>query len=359
MAKLPETPDPHWVWVNDFNLEAGKAYLIDGDSGRVLGMLSTGRDNIVLAMPTDNAAIYSPETYLDRGTRGRRTDLITIYDPVNLAAIDEIEIPPKRAQSSPTFGHVALTDDDRFLTVYNFTPAQSVSIVDVKRRKFLGEIETPGCALAYPFDERRFFSICGDGSLLIITLGEDGKETGRLRSRPFFDWSRDFVSERPVRRGAIWYFLSVEGNVYPVDLSGAEPSFLDEWSLLDAGDRAQSWTISGMQPAAVHQATGRLFTLMHQGDRDSRKDPGKEVWVHDFASHRRLQRITLKDQATAIQVSQDDAPLLYAISVETAILDIYDALTGEHRLRTESIGQIPTMLQTPPTGSRRGLGHAK
>src|SRR5919112_1379943 len=36
---------PHWVWVNDVvfpHMTDGQALLIDGDSGRFLGMLSTG-----------------------------------------------------------------------------------------------------------------------------------------------------------------------------------------------------------------------------------------------------------------------------------------------------------------------------
>src|SRR5580692_971088 len=44
VATLPAA-SPHWVWVNDFvfpHMTDGQARLIDGDSGRFLGMLSTG-----------------------------------------------------------------------------------------------------------------------------------------------------------------------------------------------------------------------------------------------------------------------------------------------------------------------------
>ena len=63
-----------------------------------------------------------------------------------------------------------LTDDERFLLIYNFTPAQSVSVVDIGERKFVGEVETAGCALVYPTGRRSFFSICSDGALLVMTL---------------------------------------------------------------------------------------------------------------------------------------------------------------------------------------------
>src|SRR5207248_9112343 len=55
-AQLPPDPagtieplppaSPHWVWVNDvafFAFPDGRAFLVDGDSGKMLGMLSTDR----------------------------------------------------------------------------------------------------------------------------------------------------------------------------------------------------------------------------------------------------------------------------------------------------------------------------
>ena len=44
-SELPAASNPHWVWVNDFvfqHMVDGKAFLVDGDAGRMLGMLSTG-----------------------------------------------------------------------------------------------------------------------------------------------------------------------------------------------------------------------------------------------------------------------------------------------------------------------------
>ena len=96
---LPTEPNPHWVWVNDIvfhHMADGKAYLIDGDTGRFLGMLSTGYGFVGVVLPSDYAQIYSPETYFSRGTRGKRTDVITFYDPRTHAPTGEVGIPPKR-----------------------------------------------------------------------------------------------------------------------------------------------------------------------------------------------------------------------------------------------------------------------
>ena len=135
---------PHWVWVNDmafFAFPDGKAFLVDGDSGKMLGMLSTGYSFTSVLIPKTGAVIYAPEIYFSRGTRGTRTDVVTIYDATRLEPVGEIEIPPKRASLMPMPGAQALTDDDRFLLIYNFTPSQSVTVVDTHSRKFVGEIE--------------------------------------------------------------------------------------------------------------------------------------------------------------------------------------------------------------------------
>src|SRR5579862_5853185 len=135
VATLPMPPSKHWVWVNDFvfpHMADGMAYLVDGDTGRYLGTLSTGYSFQHLVLPRDGKVIYSPETYFSRGTRGERTDVITLYDPAHLAPIGEIGIPPKRASNMPMMANAELTDDGRFLLIYNFTPAQSITVVDTK-----------------------------------------------------------------------------------------------------------------------------------------------------------------------------------------------------------------------------------
>ena len=150
---LPAHPGPHWVWVNDivFDYMAdGRAYLIDADTGTFRGMLSTGYGYLGIVPARSSDTLYSPETYFSRGTRGTRTDVVTLYDPKTLSPGAEIPIPPKRAAIMPMVNAAVLTDDERFLLIYNFTPAQSVSVIDTRNRSFVGEIDTAGCALGLP-----------------------------------------------------------------------------------------------------------------------------------------------------------------------------------------------------------------
>jgi len=213
-AQLPAEPlsaeqlapqaGPHWVWVNDinfFSMPDGQAFLVDGDKRRMLGMLSTGSSFNSVILPESGDVIYSPRA-TSRAARGGRAPMSSpCTTPKRLQPLGEIAIPPKRSSNMPMNAAAALTDDEQFLVVYNFTPAQSVSIVDVRARKFVGEIDTAGCALVYPSGPRTFFSVCGDGAVLLVTLGEDGKLANRVRSPVLFDAMKDPLTEKAVRSG--------------------------------------------------------------------------------------------------------------------------------------------------------------
>jgi len=343
-------PTPHWVWVNDmafFAFPDGKAFLVDGDSGRMLGMLSTGYSFTSVLIPKAGAVIYAPETYFSRGTRGTRTDVVTIYDAMQLQPVMEIEIPPKRASVMPMPGAQALSDDDRFLLIYNFTPAQSVTVVDMHSRKFVGEIETAGCALVYPTGPRSFFSICGDGALLETTLTDAGTLARHERTAELIDVLKDPFSEKGVRRGDTWLFASFEGVLHPLRATGAGVEALPAWPLFTPQELAQRWRTGGLQHLAVHGASGRLFAVVHQGGPETHKDPGEQVWVYDLASQRRVQTITTRNKVGSIQVSQDSQPLLFACSIDSNRLDIYDATSGKYLRTVESLGLTPTVQVLP------------
>jgi len=118
----------------------------------------------------DHREIYLAETYYARGVRGERTDVVTVYDATTLRPLAEIGIPPHRAEWYPGNGANALSDDGRFMAVFNLTPATSVSVVDVRARHFTAEIATPGCAVVYAAGPRRFVMLCANGGLLSVTL---------------------------------------------------------------------------------------------------------------------------------------------------------------------------------------------
>lgn len=344
---LPATGGAHWVWVNDVvfhHMVDGKAFLFDGDSGSMLGMLSTGFGFGSVLVPGNRSVIISPETYFSRGTRGTRTDVVVLYDPRTLDPIGEIAIPAKRSSNMPMRATTALTDDDRFLLIYNFTPAQSVTVIDLPARKFVGEVDTPGCALVYPTGPRSFFSLCGDGTALAIRLDDAGGVSARERTPQLFDAEQDPVTEKAVRDGNTWLFASFAGDIVAVETVEGRTQTAARWSLTTAEERAQGWRPGGMQHLAVHVANRRLYSLMHQGGPDTHKDPGAEIWVYDLASRERKQRFVPDGPLTSITVTADERPLLFGIFIGAPQLRVFDARTGAALRTIDEVGFTPTVL---------------
>jgi len=369
---------PHLVWASDAVMR--RIALADLESGDTLGVIDGGYGITAALFARNRPELYVPETHYSRGARGERTDVVTVYDALSLRPVAEVVIPPRRAINTLSSANAALTDDDRFGLVFNMTPATSVSVVDLEQRAFVAEIATPGCSLAYAAGPRRFVSPCADGALLVVTLDESGREASKVRTRTFFDPWRDPVTEKAVRRGDEWLFVSFEGRVHAVDVSGAEPRFAEPWDLLAAEDRAEGWRIGGQQHLAVHVATGRLYSLVHQGPPDTHKDPGSELWVYDLAQRRRVDRIALRSPGlsylgapidpgsrlvwplgrlfemvlslagigvSGVAVTQDEQPLLVTGSDLSGSLGIYDALSGEFLHRVAPGNMTTLVLQVP------------
>ncbi|HME38745.1 MAG TPA: amine dehydrogenase large subunit [Steroidobacteraceae bacterium] len=349
VATLNVPASKHWVWVNDFvfpHMSDGMAYLIDGDSGRYLGTLSTGYSFARVLLSRDGKIIYSPETYFSRGTRGKRTDVVTLYDSGTLGVIAEIPIPPKRASNMPMIANAALTDDDRFLLVYNFNPAQTISVIDTTTRKFVREVESAGCALVYPTGPRTFFSVCGDGSLLLVELDDHGASR-QHRTQPLLNAPGDPVTEKPVRIGGTWYFVSFEGRVFPLEADANHATVGSTWWMTSDAERKAGWRPGGLQQLAAIPSQSLMYAIMHRGPIATHKDPGKDVWVFDVSSRQKVKQIALKNLAGSIQISSDSTPLLYSIFIESTDLDIYDALSGKLLRSVDHVGTTPTIMVTP------------
>jgi methylamine dehydrogenase heavy chain len=350
VASLPASASPHWVWVNDFvfpHMSDGQAILVDGDSGRFLGVLYTGFGFSRVNLAKDGRIIYSPETYFSRGTRGTRTDVVTLYDPVHLSPLGEIAIPAKRSANMPMMSNSELTDDGRFLLLYDFTPAQSVTVVDLKSRAFAAEIETPGCALVYPTGARSFFSICSDGALLDVHLDDAGHAVSRTRTDRMFEVPADPATEKAVRAGNTWLFVSYGGEIDPVEITATGLKAGTRWSLLDATDKAGHWRPGGLQQLGLHTGLNRLYSIMHQGGPETHKDPGPEVWMYDLGTHHRIGRVKMEHPSGSIQLTHDAHPLLFSAFIESSTIDVYDAASGKFLRSIDNVGTTPTIMVTP------------
>jgi methylamine dehydrogenase heavy chain len=335
-----ERPEPSWFMLTD--REA--SYIFDGADGEVKGLIShTPYTPAVVTSPARNEA-YLVDSYYSAGVTGTRTDVLTIVDLTHLKTTAEIDIPEKTA-ALHIRQHIALLDDERHVAVFNMTPAQSVSIVDVVDREFAGEISTPGCAVIMPSGPRGFLMLCGDGTLQLIGLDGDGSETSRIRSKSFFDVEQDPVFDRVVHTGVGWLLVTHEGLVREARTDGGKIRIGDAWSMLTEDDKKEKWRPGGEQPFTMHRATSLFYALMHQGEIDTQDQEGTEIWIFDTAQQRRVARLPLTVEATNLLVSQESSPRLYVVDKEKD-LHIYDAHTLRLQRTTAKTSISSVLLQT-------------
>lgn len=315
---MPE-PGPNWFISKTNN----GGYIFDATTGQMQGLLSLSRYTPAVAAWAPRREFYAAESYLSRGVRGERTDLVTVYDFDNLSPIAEIVIPNHMARLAIR-NHLGLMNDGRHLAVLNMNPGHSVSIVDVQDRVFIYEASTPGCAVIMPVADSDFLQLCGDGTLQLIQLDLSGFEENRVRSEIFFDVQEDAVFDRTARSATGWYLITHAGRIFEVGTNGAEIVIGDEWSLIGEGE--ESWRPGGDEFISAHRATGLLYVAMHEGEVDTHHEPGTEIWVFDANSGRRLQRIEMEVAATSLMVTQESEPKLI-VADEDGGTHVYDAMS--------------------------------
>ena len=330
-------PEPSWFIAKGL---MGPGYLFDSQDGEMRGLLSlTPWTPSVLRHPK-RKELYAAEVHYSRRSRGTRTDLLSIIDHSTLSQIAEIKIPNK--VSSLAFPeYLGLLSDNRHITIFNMTPAQSVSVVDIIDREFVEEISTPGCALQMPIKDRAFLMMCGDGTLQKIELNKNGTEKSRSRSREFFSVEDDPVFDKPIKINDSWELISFEGNIFNVTEKNQGIAISESWSILGEGD--EGWRVGGVQIMAVNQSLNLLFTIMHQGGIDTHETPGNEIWVFDRKRKKRVGKITSESLVNNIMVTQTENPKLIASRALEPMVDVYDIRTLKKE-RTIHAGQNVGLL---------------
>lgn len=376
----PLPPLQHsWFWSNDALLK--RLTLNDFETNRTIGSVDgSWMVTTPLFLHHSSKQFFIPETFYSRGSRGERTDVVTFYDTRLFKPDGEVILPPKRAMNSLPSANALVTDDDKFIVVFNMVPAQSISVVDIAKRKFIAEIATPGCGLVYGAGPHRIMMLCGNGDLMFVTLNDNGTEKSIERTAAQFDPIKDPVREYGIRTGDTWTFVSFNGYVYSIDVSQPKPVFNTPWSLLTDRERRDNWRIGGRQYLAVHGPSHRLYVLLHQGDVDTHKQGGTHVWVFDSNTHTKLEEVklvspgftftgeplTFSDGWTwlynflsqfsfaepharpdLIAITQDEKPAFLLSGEFTGMVAVYDGLTMEFRHRVTTTNLINmTLLPT-------------
>ena len=340
-GRIETLPVPYpndWVIVHDIafdHMSLGRFMVMDTNGGDIKDFFKGSFNGGFIAAFTQalkKPEMYVLEHYYDRGTRGNRTEVLTIYDKATLAPVDEIILDDpklKRAEILVSKYVISLIDDERFLLFYSFTPGTFVTVVDLEKREVVNGVPLPTCAGIFPTGERGFSSLCGNGSMVSFQLDEDGQVTEQGKIEPFFDVDQDALFERPAIIGGTGYFPSFSGAVQEIDLSGSAAVLGEKWSLVNEEDRKQNWRPGGAWLTAT-DSTGRFYVMMHaDGEEGSHDYPGSEIWVFDTATKSRVQRIALTLPAIAFDITMGDAPKIVTTNIEMK-LEVYDARSGEH-----------------------------
>ncbi len=330
---LPQTYPASWIMVHDFNFNAmidGRGVLVDTADPvtPVKGIVQIPQFGSLLVSRT-GSEIYTAETYYSRLTRGERTDVITVWDKATLAPTAEIVLPGgKRLQQVTYKNNFQFLNSEKWAAIANFTPAQSVTIVDLAGRKVLGEIDLPGCSMIYPTGERGFTTLCADGTMTTLQLGPDGALASSTNVDTTVDIDGQPLFAMPAMVGSTAWFVSYHGQVRGFDLSGPVARPVGQvFSVGTAEGAAPQWRPGGWQVIAS-DADGRLYVLMSPSGREgSHKSGGSEVWVLDPAKGERLARIKLQGVGISIEVTREASPRLIVARADS-VVDVHDARTG-------------------------------
>jgi methylamine dehydrogenase heavy chain len=308
---------------------------VGADSRDVKGQLQA-HDSATLLVSDKRPEIYVADTVWSRGVRGVRTDFITIYDTQTFNPVGEIVLPgAKRALITAMEGLIAFTDEQRMALVFNFTPASSVTVVDLVKRQVLGEIDIPGCSLVYPSGSRGFSTLCASGTLLTIKLDANGAVDGKSESKAFNPLDTDPLFTASTTVGGVRFFPSLQGRIQPIDMKGDDVKILPDWPLLTAADAALHWRPSGWQLIASDEQK-LLYVVMQAGN---------EVWVYNAASKARIKRLRLVRPGSSIALTHGAEPLLLVQAGER--LDVYDPRDGS-LVRSLDLPGFHTRMQIEP-----------
>jgi methylamine dehydrogenase heavy chain len=319
----------------------GRLRVFDARAGKLLGMINTGfGGNFGLSPKSDE--VYVATTYLSRGGRGERTDLLEVWDTTSLDFKYEVILPPKRAQTLNYRGLVQTTANGRFVMVQNATPATSITIVDLSERKVAGELATPGCwgtlpAAGHP---SRFSMLCGDGKVATVTLDATGQVSDRQVSEKLFDADHDAWFHNAESIGDRYFFMSFKGTLTELDLGGPVASVKSSRPLVSAANQKLGWRPGGYQPFAVHPGGRFAVVAMHDKGREgSHKTPAKQLWTFDLESGKRI----------AVAPGQGTASMTFSRSGQR--LQALDGVTGALRVWAWADGKrMKTIAMVKPAG---------
>lgn len=268
------------------------------------------------ALSPDASTGYVASAFPKRIMYGPVEVVLQSFDVATLATRQEVILSPKFAQISAQQGQLRVSDDGALAFVQNATPATSVTVANLKTGKATVEIPIPGCWQVHLAPGgRKFSSLCGDGSVLTVRVGPDGKAVGQIRSKPLFNVETDPLFAQSQRVDGDLMFMSYSGVLYRISDKGDAAELVDTFAF--AKDVPGNWAPGGYAVMGYNAPNGIMFVLMHPDAKDgSHKDHSQEIWAVDVARKAVLYRSVAKG-LNEIAVSQDANPVVFGVNNKT------------------------------------------
>jgi methylamine dehydrogenase heavy chain len=290
----------------------GRVYVLDGADLKLKGMLESGFAGMVAAAP-EKHQVYVAATFYERLTRGKRTDVVQVFDDENLKLIDEIPVSSNRAMAVAYRNLFQRSSDGNLLLIQNATPATSVTVLDVATKKQF-EVPAPGCYGIYPSlsQPKRFSTLCGNGTIGTYTISDKLDGASRKASAKVFDANADPLYTHAEKDSSAYIFLSFQGKIVRISLEGETAGTPETFDLIGGADG--KWAPGGYQPMTFDAKSGIVYVLMHSGAIEgSHKNPSNEIWAYDLRSQRLLSRSAVAN-LTSLTLSPSEPNVLVAIN---------------------------------------------
>jgi len=347
---LPATYPESWMFVDDASFSSmygGKVMLMDLAEKRPTHRIKATADKSLLGNFTQakkRRELYIMESFHERGARGPRTDVLSIYSKTTMAIIKELVWKDTtRLQALPERYSMTLSSDERFLFVANFSPAASFTVVDLDTKEIVEIIDTPGCVLTYPTGKNSVSSLCSNGGMLTTVVDKDGHKKSQHRLAPFFSTDDTPIYERPAIIDGVAYFPSFLGKIHAVDFRGETAKYIGSWSLLSTEEQSKGWRPGGLALIDVDEQ-GLFYIVMNpHGAEGTQTHPGSQVWTVDVKQRKVINKYDVPNLAVSIAVGRGSDPMLVVTNGDLA-LDIINARSGKLIQTVSQFGAVTPLL---------------
>ena len=302
---------------------AGSISILSADDLTYKGNIPTGMTSQFFLGP-DATVAYIASAFPERITYGPVKAYLQKFDVATLALAEEVELPPQFAQTMAQKPAMVVSEDGRWAFVQNATPATSVTVVDLKAGEVASEIPIPGCWGIYLAPSaRKFSSLCGDGSIMTVTLTSKRKLDKQAFSEQVFDVDADPLFVHAQRVDGNLVFSTFKGTFVIVSDAGKTAKVVDSWSYTEGVEG--EWAPGGYQILAYNAPNGVMFVTMHSGASDgSHKNGSEEIWAIDMKARKVLYR-SYAEHLTHLAVTDDaDAPVLFGVNAHGSEVDRFE-----------------------------------